>query len=108
VIVKRGEYGALLYHGSSVFSVPGLPLAEVKDPTGAGDSFAGGFLGYLAARNLATPSVSELRKAVVHGCVVASFTVQDFGLSSLQRLDLTQIAERYKNFVELTTFHEDP
>src|SRR5262249_13811414 len=103
--VKRGEYGALLLHEGAFFSLPGLPLAEVKDPTGAGDSFAGGFIGYLAAQGETGRDANALRKAVVHGCVMASFTVQDFGPQRLLALNRSEIDERYQKFVDLTSFH---
>jgi len=102
LLVKRGEYGVLLFSPRSVFAVPAYPLEEVRDPTGAGDSFAGGFLGYLAESN----DVSEagLRKAIVYGSVVASFTVEDFSLRRLQSLTRGDIEQRYREFVSLTTF----
>ena len=102
LVVKRGEYGALLFSPQSVFAVPAYPLEEVSDPTGAGDSFAGGFLGYLAESN----DVSEtgLRKAIVYGSVVASFTVEDFSLRRLQSLTRDDIEQRYRQFVSLTKF----
>lgn len=105
VVIKRGEYGALLFDHGDVFCVPGLPLAEVKDPTGAGDSFAGGFMGFLASQSPFTPSRYVLRKAVVYGSVMASFIVQDFGFTNLLNLNRNLIDERYHRFVELTAFH---
>jgi len=107
LVVKRGEYGALLFDHGEVFSVPGLPLAEVKDPTGAGDTFAGGFVGYLASQAQFSMSRNTLRKAVVYGSVMASFTVQDFGIKDLLSLTRDVIDERYRRFVELTSFHVD-
>lgn len=102
VVIKRGEYGANLFTDSFVFSAPGLPLEEVKDPTGAGDTFAGGFMGHLAK----TGDLSEasLRQAVIYGSVMASFAVEDFGLARLLRLDSAQIAARYRDFQDLTRF----
>lgn len=105
VVVKRGEYGALLYDHGDVFCLPGLPLSEVKDPTGAGDSFAGGFVGYLASQSPFSMSRYVLRKAVVYGSVMASFIVQDFGAKNLMNLTREAIDERYHRFVELTAFH---
>ncbi len=103
VLIKRGEYGVLQFSDTSVFATPAYPLEEVFDPTGAGDSFAGGFLGQLAR----TRDVSQrgLRRAIVYGSVVASFTVEDFGLNRLTKLSLPQIEERYQRFLELTDFH---
>ncbi len=107
LVVKQGEYGALLFDHGEVFSVPGLPLAEVKDPTGAGDTFAGGFMGYLASQAKFSISRYTLRKAIVYGSVMASFTVQEFGIKDLLTLTRELIDERYKRFVELTSFHVD-
>jgi sugar/nucleoside kinase (ribokinase family) len=102
LIIKRGEYGANLYTQDSIFSAPGLPLDEVKDPTGAGDTFAGGFMGYLAQ----TGDLAEnnLRRAVIYGSVMASFAVEDFGLGRLLRLDPAQIAARFRDFKNLAHF----
>jgi sugar/nucleoside kinase (ribokinase family) len=96
LIVKKGEYGCVLFTSSSYFAVPGYPLEEVKDPTGAGDSFAGGFLGYLATRE----EVDDLaiRQAIVHGCVAGSFAVQDFSIGRMRRLTQAEIRERYRDF----------
>jgi len=105
LVVKRGEYGALLFHGKEAFSLPGLPLSEVKDPTGAGDSFAGGFMGYLAAQKQATPTMATLRQAVVYGSVMASFIVEDFGCNQLLKLSKSQIDTRFQMFRDLTYFH---
>jgi sugar/nucleoside kinase (ribokinase family) len=102
VVIKRGEYGANLFTEGSAFSAPGLPLDEVKDPTGAGDTFAGGFMGSLAkAGDL---SESHLRRAMIYGSVMASFAVEDFGLARLLKLDDSQIAARYREFQNLTQF----
>jgi sugar/nucleoside kinase (ribokinase family) len=103
VLIKRGEYGVLQFSDSSVFATPAYPLEEVFDPTGAGDSFAGGLMGHLAR----TGDMSEggLRRAIVYGSVVASFTVEDFGVKRLIDVSLPQIEERYQRFVQLTDFH---
>ncbi len=103
VLIKRGEYGILQFSDSSVFATPAYPLEEVFDPTGAGDSFAGGFLGYLARSR--DRSQKGLRRAIVYGSVVASFTVEDFGLKRLTTLSLPEIEERYQRFIDLTDFH---
>jgi len=102
VLVKRGEYGAILFSPESVFAVPAYPLEEVFDPTGAGDSFAGGLLGYLAA----TGDLSEagLRRGIVYGSVLASFIVEDFGGRRLRTLTKDDVERRYKRFVALTEF----
>jgi sugar/nucleoside kinase (ribokinase family) len=103
VLIKRGEYGVLQFSDSSVFATPAYPLEEVFDPTGAGDSFAGGFLGQLARSG--DHSQGGLRRAIVYGSVVASFTVEDFGVKRLTDVSLAEIEERYQRFVQLTDFH---
>lgn len=102
VLIKRGEYGVLQFSDAFVFATPAYPLEEVFDPTGAGDSFAGGFLGHLARSW--DGSEGGLRRAIVYGSVVASFTVEDFGLRRLAALSVDEIEERYRRFVELTDF----
>jgi sugar/nucleoside kinase (ribokinase family) len=102
VVVKKGEHGCLLFAGDTVFSAPAYPLADVADPTGAGDSFAGGFMGYIAQQD-ATDSAT-LRKAVVHGSVVASYTCEKFGPDRLAEISADDIAARYKAFEELAAF----
>ncbi len=102
LVVKRGEYGVLMFGEGSVFSAPAYPLEEVFDPTGAGDTFAGGFIGYLAAtRNL---DEANLRKATVFGTVMASFTVEKFSLDRLKEIDHQEIADRYRKIKLLTEF----
>jgi len=103
VLIKRGEYGVLQFSDNSVFATPAYPLEEVFDPTGAGDSFAGGMMGHLARTGNVTDS--GLRRAIVYGSVVASFTVEDFGVKRLSELTLPEIEERYQRFVQLTDFH---
>jgi sugar/nucleoside kinase (ribokinase family) len=103
VLIKRGEYGVLQFSDSSVFATPAYPLEEVFDPTGAGDSFAGGLMGHLARTG--DRSDGGLRRAIVYGSVVASFTVEDFGVKRLTAVKLPQIEERYQRFVQLTDFH---
>ncbi len=102
VIIKKGEHGALMFTDSTHFAAPAYPLEEVNDPTGAGDSFAGGFLGYLAQ----TKDLSEIniRKAVVFGSVMASYNVENFGPRRLQNLALSEVDKRYKEFVGITRF----
>ena len=103
VLIKRGEYGVFRFSDSSIFVTPAYPLEEVLDPTGAGDSFAGAFLGSLAASG--DHSERGLRRAVVYGSVVASFTVEDFGPKRLISLGWDEIEQRYRRFLELTQFH---
>jgi sugar/nucleoside kinase (ribokinase family) len=102
VVIKRGEHGALLVRGRRVFSVPGMPLRRVFDPTGAGDSFAGGFLGVLAASGRVDEST--LRRAMIYGSVMGSFAVEKFGLERLRRLTRKQIRARARQFQALTRF----
>lgn len=102
LLIKRGEYGAFQFSDSSSFVVPAYPLEEVLDPTGAGDSFAGAFMGCLAAGGAGGDD--EVRRAIVYGNVTASFTVEDFGPRRLLALDRGAIDERYRRFVELTRF----
>ncbi len=104
VLIKRGEYGVFQFSDAATFVVPAYPLEEVLDPTGAGDSFAGGFMGCLAAADAG--SGDALRRAIVYGNVTASFTVEDFGPRRLIALDRTEIDERYRRFVDLTRFHD--
>jgi len=99
VVVKRGEYGALLSTEDRLFFVPAYPLESVYDPTGAGDTFAGGFMGYLAAQDRI--DAAAMRRAIVYGSVMASFTVEDFSLKRLTRLSPNDIAQRYTAFHDL-------
>ncbi len=99
VVVKRGEYGALMVSNGAFFIVPAYPLESVYDPTGAGDTFAGGFMGYLAAQDRIDDAT--VRRAVVYGSVMASFTVEDFSLNRLARLGPEEIAQRYAAFQDL-------
>jgi sugar/nucleoside kinase (ribokinase family) len=102
LVVKRGEYGVLVFGEHSVFSIPAYPLEEVFDPTGAGDTFAGGFIGYLAATG--SFSDASIRKATVFGSVMASFTVEDFSIDRLRSLAWPEIEERFRMFQALTAF----
>jgi sugar/nucleoside kinase (ribokinase family) len=102
LVIKRGEHGALMVHKDWLFSVPAMPLEEVHDPTGAGDSFAGGFMGYLASKPRATDAV--LRQAMVYGSVMGSFAVERFGLERLRKVTRKDITARAKHFAALTQF----
>jgi sugar/nucleoside kinase (ribokinase family) len=104
LVIKRGEYGALMVDDKSAFSAPAYPLEEVIDPTGAGDSFAGGFVGYIAATGSSDPAV--LRKAVVFGSVMASFNVSEFGPRRLASLTYAEIESRFREFRALTHFED--
>ena len=100
VVVKRGEYGALMFCDGAFFMVPAYPLDSVFDPTGAGDTFAGGFVGYLAAMDRV--DAPTMRRAIVYGSVMASFAVEDFSLNRLARLTSAEIGQRYEAFGDLT------
>lgn len=104
LIIKRGEYGVLLFNHKQTFGAPAFPLEQVRDPTGAGDTFAGGFMGYLAA----TGNLSEasLRQAIIFGSVMASFTVEAFSLDRLRGLDYKEIEARFREFKRLTHFED--
>ncbi|MGA2509916.1 MAG: PfkB family carbohydrate kinase [Candidatus Acidiferrales bacterium] len=102
LIIKRGEHGAVMVHKDFVFSVPAFPLEEVHDPTGAGDTFAGGFMGYLTSQRRINEQT--LRSAMVYGSVLASFTVERFGVERLARVTRKEIAARARQFARMTTF----
>ncbi|MDT7829046.1 PfkB family carbohydrate kinase [Pricia sp. S334] len=102
VVIKKGEHGALLFHGEKVFFAPALPLEEVFDPTGAGDTFAGGFAGYLAATG--SISFGNLKNAVIHGSNLASFCVERFGTERMQDLQRKEVNQRLHQFKTLTQF----
>jgi sugar/nucleoside kinase (ribokinase family) len=104
LVVKRGEYGVLMFTADSVFAAPAYPLEEVFDPTGAGDTFAGGFMGYLG--NTGDLSEDGIRQAIVFGSVMASFNVEDFSLDRMKRLEFKEIETRYKSFKALTSFRD--
>ncbi|NAS12467.1 PfkB family carbohydrate kinase [Poritiphilus flavus] len=102
VVIKKGEHGALLFHNGNIFFAPALPLEEVFDPTGAGDTFAGGFVGYLTeSKNI---SFDNLKNAVIHGSNLASFCVERFGTERMLALDGHEIGRRLQQFKELTQF----
>jgi sugar/nucleoside kinase (ribokinase family) len=102
LVVKQGEYGALLFQKDSVFSAPGLPLEEIYDPTGAGDTFAGGFMGYISSKGDMSPAA--LRRAVIFGSVMASFNVESFSYDRLRTLTQSEIEGRYHQFSDLAHF----
>jgi len=102
LIIKKGEHGALLFHESNVFFAPALPLEEVFDPTGAGDTFAGGFIGHIARTK--DHSFSNMKTAIIVGSAMASFCVEKFGPDRLKTLDRSQIDERIRQFVDLVNF----
>ena len=102
IVVKKGEHGAFLFEGESVFFAPALPLAQVFDPTGAGDTFAGGFMGYIAKTG--DTSFENLKRAVIFGSAMASFCVERFGTERLLNLSQKDISDRVQRFIELVHF----
>lgn len=102
LIIKKGEHGALLFNDKEVFFAPALPLEEVFDPTGAGDTFAGGFLGYIASTN--DTSFENMKRAVIYGSAMASFCVEKFGTERLQNLSDAEVKSRIRQFVDLVQF----
>ena len=102
LIIKKGEHGALLFHGENVFFAPALPLEEVFDPTGAGDTFAGGFMGYLAATD--DISFENMKRAIITGSALASFCVEKFGTQRLLEITKNDVAQRIEQFVALANF----
>lgn len=102
LIIKKGEHGALLFHSESIFFAPALPLEEVFDPTGAGDTFAGGFIGYLAATD--DISFENMKRAIIAGSALASFCVEKFGTQRLLEISRADIDARIEEFVRLTNF----
>jgi sugar/nucleoside kinase (ribokinase family) len=106
VVIKRGEYGATLFTDDGYFAVPAYPLESVFDPTGAGDTFAGGFMGYLASHDEITDAI--LRRAMIYGSVMASFNVEQFGTERVDALDYPEINERFRAFKRMTHFDDIP
>lgn len=106
LVVKRGEYGAALFTNESYFAIPAFPLESVFDPTGAGDTFAGGFMGYLASHEKIDEAA--MRRAMIFGSVMASFNVEEFGTERVQRLTHDEINERFRTFKRMTHFEEIP
>ena len=105
VIVKKGEHGALLFHGKNVFFAPALPLEDVFDPTGAGDTFAGGFIGHIARTK--DISFENMKTAIIMGSALASFCVEKFGPERMKEITKKDIEERVAEFVELVNFEID-
>ncbi|RJQ44043.1 MAG: sugar kinase [Gaiellales bacterium] len=104
LVVKRGEYGVLMFHGDTVFSAPAYPLEDVFDPTGAGDTFAGGFMGYLSAAD--DINDATIRQAIVFGSTLASFNVEDFSLNRMKEISMQDILDRFTEFKLLSHFEE--
>ncbi len=106
LVIKRGEYGAALFTAKAYFAIPAYPLESVFDPTGAGDTFAGGFMGYLASQSEADEAA--MRRAMIFGSVMASFNVEEFGTERVTRLTHKEINERFRAFKQMTHFEEIP
>lgn len=106
IVVKKGEHGAAAFSGDWIFAVPGIPLDTIVDPTGAGDAFAGGFLGYVAATGDTSPE--GLKRATIYGSAMGSFCCEDFSVDRLTRLDADAIEERFHEFGQLTRFDHRP
>ena len=102
LIIKKGEHGALLFYENKIFSAPALPLEEVFDPTGAGDTFAGGFIGYIAKTG--DISYENMKRAIIHGSAMASFCVEKFGSERINDLTDAELNERLQAFVNLSAF----
>jgi sugar/nucleoside kinase (ribokinase family) len=102
LIIKKGEHGALLFHEDKIFAAPALPLAEVFDPTGAGDTFAGGFIGYMA--KVGTVNFNNMKNAIIFGSALASFCVEKFGTEKIRNLTQDEITARVQEFVSLSKF----
>jgi len=102
IVIKRGEYGVLMATKSAIFAAPAYPLENVFDPTGAGDTFAGGFLGYLASRDQVDDR--EMRRAIIYGSVLASFTVEKFSLDRLREITIDDVNARFEAFQQLMAF----
>ena len=106
VVIKKGEHGAMFFSEHETYVMPAYPTPDVIDPTGAGDSFAGGFMGYLASAAAAnhTSPTARMRRAMIYGSVMGSFAVERFGVERLQNLTRAEIADRYTEFRQLTRF----
>ena len=100
--MKRGEFGAILFHEKEIFAVPAFPIEDVIDPTGAGDTFAGGFMGYIASTD--DFSFDNMKRAIINGSALASFCVEKFGIERLTTISTTDLENRIKEFVSLVDF----
>jgi sugar/nucleoside kinase (ribokinase family) len=105
VVIKKGEHGAFLFHGTNIFFAPAFPLESVFDPTGAGDSFAGGFIGYLSRTG--DLSDASMRRAVIHGSAMGSFAVEKFSVERLMTVTPEEISQRVREFRQLVAFEEE-
>jgi len=102
VVIKKGEHGAMFFSEHETYVMPAFPITDVVDPTGAGDSFAGGMMGYLAEQDDFSPT--SLKRAMAHGTVVASFTVEDFSLEGLKRIDRERLDARVTDYRRMLSF----
>ena len=108
VVAKQGEYGAAMFTDEGFFGLPAFPLETVVDPTGAGDCFAGGFMGYIAAHPEASSTTTLLRRAMAYGTALASFNVEEFGVERVATLTRDEIADRVAELQRITRFIEKP
>jgi len=108
VVAKQGEYGSAMFTREGVFALPAFPTPDVTDPTGAGDTFAGGFVGYLAAHAADEPTDGELRRALAYGTALASFNVEAFGSERMQTLTADEVADRVAELARITRFEDAP
>ena len=108
VVAKQGEYGSALFTRDGVFALPAFPTTDVVDPTGAGDTFAGGFVGYLAAHAGGEPGDEDLRQALAYGTALASFNVEAFGSERMQTLTPEEVGERVGALARITRFEDAP
>ena len=104
LIIKKGEHGALLFINDTIFSAPAYPMEMIFDPTGAGDSFAGGFTGYLHQTRDLSPE--NMKRAVIYGSTLASFCVEKFSTKGIEDLSYLQIQDRFREFIKISSFNE--
>ncbi len=104
VVIKKGEHGCLLFFGHNTIPFPAFPLEEIVDPTGAGDSFAGGLVGYLCSQNAYSPSLAQLKKAIVYATVMGSIAVKEFSVNSLHKATRSEIDSLYEDYCKLLSF----
>ena len=107
VIIKKGEHGVLLFHNNDIFPIPGYPLENVVDPTGAGDSFAGGLMGYLISKYQKDfiDNIDLVKESVLFGSIMGTFAIEDFGINKLVNISINDIMQRYKKYRSLLSLY---
>ena len=107
VIIKKGEHGVLLFYNDDVFPIPGYPLENVVDPTGAGDSFAGGFMGYLISKYQKNflDNLDLVKESIMFGSIMGTFAIEDFGINKLVNININDIMQRYKKYRDLLSLY---